>query len=174
VRLQLDSAAPPPTDVAQNPPPGSFATTPDAVESALATVYTAVLKQALKEAKVVPTNPPDAITTPSVGRQWIQSNVPDPVEAKAVVDIFQNDSDAAMRKLLAGRYADAAIIKQLLSGEYNLFRMRWPAVFTWTYFFGVIATAGILSLGAPVWFVALKYISSLKPVVARAPVVVTG
>jgi hypothetical protein len=47
------------------------------------------------------------------------------------------------------------------SGFYSRLRQFWP------HLFGVLATAGLLTLGAPFWFNLLKNLTSLRPAVAN-------
>jgi hypothetical protein len=47
------------------------------------------------------------------------------------------------------------------SGFYSRLRQFWP------HLFGVLATAGLLALGAPFWFNLLKNLMSLRPAVAN-------
>jgi hypothetical protein len=76
------------------------------------------------------------------------------------------DTDTTSRKVIQNRATDAGTITGLFSGSFDLVQIRWPAAFTWKYFLGVLATAGLLSLGAPFWFNALKTLSNLRPVLA--------
>ena len=81
---------------------------------------------------------------------------------------FETDSQAAARKLMQNRSADAATIQSLLFPGLDPLQIRWYQIrFTWKYFWGVGVTAGLLSLGAPFWFNALKTLSNLRPILAR-------
>lgn len=168
VREQLVSTAAPLAETAQSLLAGNPATTPDAIQSALTVTYTGALEQALKEANVQTANPPQNIATPGAGRQWIQSNIADAAQNASVLAHFETDSQAAARKLMQNRSADAATIQSLLFPGLDPLQIRWYQVrFTWKYFWGVGVTAGLLSLGAPFWFNALKTLSNLRPILAR-------
>jgi hypothetical protein len=81
---------------------------------------------------------------------------------------FETDSQAAARKLMQNRSADAATIQSLL------FPRVGPAPDSLVsspihleILLGVGVTVGLLSLGAPFWFNALKALSNLRPILAR-------
>jgi len=168
VREQLVSTAAPLAETAQSLLAGNPATTPDAIQNPLTVTYTGALEQALKEANVQTANPPQNIATPGAGRQWIQSNIADAAQNASVLAHFETDSQAAARKLMQNRSADAATIQSLLFPGLDPLQIRWYQVrFTWKYFWGVGVTAGLLSLGAPFWFNALKTLSNLRPILAR-------
>jgi hypothetical protein len=46
------------------------------------------------------------------------------------------------------------------------FQWPWVRPWTWSGLIGVLATAGLLSLGAPFWFNALKTLTNLRPAIA--------
>jgi hypothetical protein len=168
VREQLVTTAAPLAATAQSLLAGNPATTPDAIQNALAATYTGALEQALKEANVQTANPPQNIATPGAGRQWIQSNIANAAENASVLAHFETDSQAAARTLMQNRSADAATVQSLLFPGLDPLQIRWYQVrFTWKYFWGVGVTAGLLSLGAPFWFNALKTLSNLRPILAR-------
>jgi hypothetical protein len=168
VREQLVSTAAPLAETAQNLVSGNAPTTAGAIQRALSTTYTGALEQALKEANVITANPPQNIATPGAGRQWIQSNIADAAQNAAVLAHFETDSQAAARKLMQNRSADAATVQSLLFRGLDPLQIRWYQVrFTWKYSWGVGVTAGLLSLGAPFWFNALKTLSNLRPVLAK-------
>lgn len=168
VREQLVTTAAPLAETAQSLLAGNPATTPDAIQNALTVTYTGALEQALKEANVQTANPPQNIATPGAGRQWIQSNIANAAENASVLAHFESDSQAAARTLMQNRSADAATVRSLLFPGLDPLQIRWYQVrFTWKYFWGVGITAGLLSLGAPFWFNALKTLSNLRPILAK-------
>ena len=77
------------------------------------------------------------------------------------------DNGAASPNLIQNRATDARTVTGLFSNSFDLVQIRWPAAFSWKYFFGVLATAGLLSLGAPFWFNALRSLSNLRPILAN-------
>lgn len=74
--------------------------------------------------------------------------------------------DAAANGSLQAQAANVAAVRGQFSGVFDVLQFHWPRVFSWNYFFGVAITAGLLSLGAPFWFNALKSMANLRPILA--------
>jgi hypothetical protein len=81
-------------------------------------------------------------------------------EAKNISDLFQN---AGLKLLPEGlpKWDKDKSLKVFLS---DWIAYLWPD--TRRNLFGILVTAGLLSLGAPFWYNALKTLSNLRPMVA--------
>jgi hypothetical protein len=88
-------------------------------------------------------------------------------QVAAVLDRFNADSTVASQKLIQEGAQNASQIAKLASQSgFDILKFRWPAKPDVGYLAGVLATAALLSLGAPFWFNALKAMTNLRPVVA--------
>lgn len=108
--------------------------------------------------------------------QWLGTLVTDTAEAKDIFDKFEVNVDTILAKSSpTDRLLDqAASIRgsldsagfQLIPNPYHGWDF-WPGLrFGNLHFWGILFSAGLLSLGAPFWFNALKTMSSLRPIVA--------
>jgi len=125
------------------------------------------LKQALAAAKVSPIpQTPTAIATPDEVHAWIQKNVPADQQADVQAK-FDGGSVAASQEFMQKSFNDASQVSAIASkAGFDVLKYRWPPKPSLAYIFGVLATAGLLSLGAPFWFNALKGMTNLRSVVA--------
>jgi hypothetical protein len=76
---------------------------------------------------------------------------------------------AASRDAIQSSYAEANALAALTSKSgFGVLDFQWPwqRAWTWAGLIGQLATAGLLSLGAPFWFNALKSLSNLRPTIA--------
>jgi hypothetical protein len=108
--------------------------------------------------------------------QWLGTIVTEAATLKDISDQFQVNVDAILAKSsptdqLLDRAAsirgslDSAGF-QLIPNPYHGWDF-WPGwKFGNLHFWGILFSAGLLSLGAPFWFNALKTMSSLRPIVA--------
>ena len=79
--------------------------------------------------------------------------------------------DAAMRQLTNA----VSNFNSILTNKFNLWLMPdpYPTPFysgwfqSWPHFWGIVASAALLSLGAPFWYNMLKDLSNLRPVLAQ-------
>jgi hypothetical protein len=135
-------------------------------QNTMTAALTDSLTQALKEANITPAEQPPEISTTAAGEQWIRANVP-AAQVAAVLDRFNADSTVASQKLIQEGAQNASQIAKLASQSgFDILKFRWPAKPDVGYLAGVLATAALLSLGAPFWFNALKAMTNLRPVVA--------
>jgi hypothetical protein len=136
-------------------------------KNSLGAKYVEVLKQALADAGVTPASqPPDSLPTPTEVRVWIQKNVP-AAQQPDIQKRFETASLAASQAFVQSSIDDATKVSAIAStAGLDLFQNRWPKKPLWTDYLGVLATAGLLSMGAPFWFNALKTLTNLRPVVA--------
>jgi hypothetical protein len=102
---------------------------------------------------------------------WIRTAVPDPVKAapiEAKLDALIKDAVKPALQSWLGEATDidarlAGAGFQLVVSPYRPFHYD-----TFWVFLGVLASAALLSLGAPFWFNALKTVSNLRPAIAAA------
>jgi hypothetical protein len=93
------------------------------------------------------------------------------LSAQPAADSGGND---ATKKAMQDALNSAAQLQQISAqAGFQVIQLRWPNNFgqrPWQsqlrYVLGVLMTAGLLSLGAPFWFNALKSMTNLRPVVA--------
>jgi hypothetical protein len=135
----------------------------------LAARYSASLQQALKEAGISPGQQvPTALDTPDDAARWIDQNVPAAQRAD-VLKSFTTSAVAASREAIQNSYAEANRLAALASKSgLGVLGFQWPWRRTWTWpgLIGMLATAALLSLGAPFWFNALKSLTNLRPTIA--------
>jgi len=137
-------------------------------KNSLGAKYVEVLNQALAAANVSPMpQTPAAIPTPIDVHAWIQKNVPAAQQAD-VQGRFDAASTAASQEFIQGSINAASEVRAIAStAGFDVLKYRWPKQPSFGYIFGVLATAGLLSLGAPFWFNALKSMTNLRSVVAE-------
>jgi hypothetical protein len=124
------------------------------------------LKQSLADANITSAPQPAEIQTTAQGIAWIQANVPEGQRA-AAIDGFNTASTAASQKLIQeGAQSAAKIIGIVSKSGADVLRFHWPSNWNFGYLLGVLATAALLSLGAPFWFNALKSMTNLRPILA--------
>lgn len=135
----------------------------------LAARYSASLQQALREARINPVQQvPPTLDTPDDAARWVQQNVPEAQRAD-VLKRFSILAVAASRDAIQSSYAEANTLAALTSKSgFGVLDFQWPwqRAWTWSGLIGQLATAGLLSLGAPFWFNALKSLSNLRPTIA--------
>lgn len=138
-------------------------------KNSLAARYSAALQQALKEDAITPSSPvPPNLATPDDAAQWVAQNIPEAQRAD-VLQRFNTLAVAASRQAIQSSYTQADTLAALAakSGLSILdFQWPWKRSWTWPNFFGVLATVGLLSLGAPFWFNSLKSLTNLRSTVA--------
>jgi hypothetical protein len=131
--------------------------------------YSASLQQALKGAGISPAQPvPATLDTPDDAVKWVDQNVPEAQRAD-VLRRFSVLAVAASREAIQSSYAEANTLASLAAKSgfrVTDFQAPWERKWTWGDLFGVLASAGLLSLGAPFWFNALKTLTNLRPTIA--------
>ncbi len=144
----------------------SSAKTPDEfARNALTGVYTAAMKKALADEKVAAA-PPSAVESESVGRAWIDTNVPQD-QRQAVLSAFSSNIDQGAKDLIGRNAQNGVQVKSILDAAgFDVLKCRWDASRGWWQIPGIVATAALLSLGAPFWFNLLKSLANLRPTVA--------
>ena len=101
-------------------------------------------------ANVSTPEPPAAIQTPNEVHDWIGKNVPAAQQADVQAK-FDAGSVAASQDFMQKSAKDATQVSAIASNAgFDVLKYRWPKKPSAGYIFGVLATAGLLSLGAPV------------------------
>jgi hypothetical protein len=104
-------------------------------------------------------------------KAWIQASVADPNRAQVINGQFDLLLTEAVRPAFKQWIGEATDINdQLSAAGFELVQKPWDPFHydsAWV-FLGVLASAALLSLGAPFWFNALKTLSNLRPAIAAA------
>jgi hypothetical protein len=100
----------------------------------------------------------DVITKKADEMKLTSTNEPPVTYAAAINQLTNAASD--FQSILEDR-----LKLQLLPDPYPSISTYWKP--SWTHFWGTLASAALLSLGAPFWFNILKTLSSLQPVLAK-------
>jgi len=109
------------------------------------------------------------------GSQWLRDGMKGDPQAEQLVSKYQELVDAGLKSNEDKLLDQSADIRNLLAQSgFQLIPDPYPQpwyepwnTFTAREFWGTMAAAGFLSLGAPFWFNALKTLSSLRPIVAN-------
>jgi hypothetical protein len=122
-----------------------------------------------------------ALLSESDGLAWVSRQVPDPGRRSELNARYEALVQEELKKLMGELGSEAtAIRKSLETAGFRLIpdygvhtrKDNWP---DWLpssdgdgnkHFFGVLAAAALLSLGAPFWFNALKSAANLRPILA--------
>ena len=133
---------------------------PQASADVAVPLYTGLMGQALQASGVTPDNPPKSIASEGDAEQWIATHVK-PEQQPAVQKAFGT-------AYLNERSQDAAAVRAMLTKSgFDITQFRWAGGKpSWPQVPGVLATAALLSLGAPFWFNLLKQVTNLRPILA--------
>ena len=153
-RQQLAGAAPQMTDLANRVMPGG-------PEDAAKKMYTDLLVKALQTAGANSDIAPSGIDSEAAGEAWITTHVGDGNQQAAAIHAFNT-------AVLEQRTQDATAIHTILSkSSFDVLQFRWrKGQPVWPQLPGVLATAALLTLGAPFWYNMLKQLTSLRPILA--------
>jgi hypothetical protein len=121
---------------------------------------------------------PSGFTDLAGGQQWLADqlkalNIPNP-------DKWLREFEASVPQAALRSKADdfSSILKDKLHAQIvpdpypHPFYNYWTP--SWMHFWGVLASAALLSMGAPFWFNTLKTLSNLRPVLANKQKQETG
>lgn len=169
-RQQMVGAAPQMIETTKKVMPEDAKTVQEAVQSAMTGIYTAATAKAVTEAAPAVTAKPKSIKTEDEGNTWIKTNVTDATQQADALAAFGKEIVAGSKALIQQRAQDAAEVRSILTkASFDVVKVRWgtdnppklPDVP------GILATAALLSLGAPFWFNLLKSLTNLRPIVAN-------
>lgn len=164
----------------EKPKPGTLETQ----EVHVPAIYSQALERTVGNLK----NPPEALKNARVnipylnnreaGERWLRDAMKNDPKTQEAVTQYQSAVEGGLTSDTDRLLDNAASIKgsldyagfKLIPNPYHSWDF-WPATKTWwrldnLHFWGILFSAGLLSLGAPFWFNALKTLSSLRPVVA--------
>ncbi|HTS62215.1 MAG TPA: hypothetical protein VMH28_09325 [Candidatus Acidoferrales bacterium] len=156
-RQQLVGAAPEVRDLTNK-------VLPEGSKPVLTQMYTAALAKALTDAKSSVT-PATDIASDSAARDWIKANITDAAQQTAVTAAYNKEIEATLNQ---GVQNAAAVRNILTKASFDISQFGWdPKQPVLPQIPGVLATAALLSLGAPFWFNILKQATNLRPVLAK-------
>lgn len=164
-RQQVVGAAPQMSDLASKVMPEDAKTVQDAVQTAMTEMYTGAVNRALKNA----TPAAKDIKTEEDGKAWITARVNDATQQSAALAAFSTEIAAGSKTLLEQRANDAVQVRSILTkASFDVVKVRWGTDDPpkWPDAPGMLATAALLSLGAPFWFNLLKSLTNLRPFLA--------
>lgn len=137
-----------------------------------ATVYRDVAATVAAESHgVLPAAPPPTLANRDAATKWIRDTLDeDPAKADELVNRYEALLQDALKAKLPGMIDKIAGVRDDLErgGKFRLIPepyAPWQFGSIWV-FLGVVASAGLLSLGAPFWFNMLKTASNLRPPIA--------
>lgn len=167
-RQQMAGAAPQMLDLTGKVMPAGAKTPEEAVQSAMTEVYTGAAARALTDATATADAKPEGIQTEDAGKAWITAHVADAARQSAALAAFGKEIDAGSKALLEQRAKDGAEVRSILTNaSFDVLAVSWKkGAPIWPEIPGVLATAALLSLGAPFWFNLLKSLTNLRPLLA--------
>jgi len=134
---------------------------PDGKNEVLTKMYDDLMTKALLDSGVKTATAPSGIDSQDAAGKWIQANVPAADQPKV-----QKAFDTAFLNQRANDIATLRTIANKASFDINQF--GWTnGQPSWPQLPGVLATAALLSLGAPFWYNMLKQLTNLRPIVAN-------
>jgi hypothetical protein len=167
-RAALVGAAPQMSKVAEDILQG--AKTPQAAAQRVVTdIYTAAAASAVTDAGATADAKPADLPTRDAAVKWITDHVADPAQRDAALKLLDTKIAEISRQQATKVGEQAGRVNRLLEQTgFDVLRLRWPDKWEDRLLEipGVLATAALLSLGAPFWFNALKGLANLRPIVA--------
>lgn len=135
---------------------------PNGPQDAATRIYTAAVAQAIANSKATADSAPSGIASESAARAWLTAHVTDSAQQSAALSALEG-------VLMNQRVQDAAALRTILTrASFDVRQFGWkPDQPRWPQVPGVLATAALLSLGAPFWFNMLKQLTNLRPILAN-------
>jgi hypothetical protein len=120
-------------------------------------------------------NPPPAFATRIEGENWLRSHLAGNAKADAIIQEYQSKVSAALQSKIAElRNKFSETETALEEAKFDLVPSPYPGWDTYWFgrrpsrhFWGTLASAILLSLGAPFWFNSLKSLTNLRPLLAQ-------
>ena len=168
-RQQMAGTGPQMIELTKKVMPEGAKTMQEAVQGAMTEVYTAAVNRAVKSAgSAAVAQAADGIKTEDDGKAWIAKNVADTKQRSGALAALGQEIAAGSKAFLEERTKDAAQVRSILtSSSFDVLDVRWKkGTPVGPEIPGVLATAALLSLGAPFWFNLLKSLTNLRPLVA--------
>ena len=170
LRQQLAGAAPQVIDLTEKVMAGGAKTVEESVQNAMTGVYTGAVTRALKDATATADSTDmGSIKTEATAQEWINLHVKDAKQQSDTLAALGKEIDAGSKALLEQRAKDAALVRSMLAqSSFDVLAVSWKkGAPIWPEIPGVLATAALLSLGAPFWFNLLKSLTNLRPILAN-------
>lgn len=135
---------------------------PNGPQDAATRMYTAAVARAIANSKATADSAPSGIASESAARAWLTAHVTDSAQQSAALSALEG-------VLMSQRVQDAAALRTILTrASFDVRQFGWKADQPrWPQVPGVLATAALLSLGAPFWFNMLKQLTNLRPILAN-------
>jgi hypothetical protein len=135
---------------------------PEGPKDAATKMFTGLVAKALQDSNAKADATPTAIDSEAAGETWFKAHVPDSAQQTAAIAAFN-------KAFLDQRAQDAAAVRSILTkSSFDILQFRWDGQKPfWPQLPGVLASAALLSLGAPFWYNLLKQLTNLRPVLAQ-------
>jgi len=135
---------------------------PNGPQDVATKMYTDAVAKALADSKATADAPPSGIGSEAAARAWLTAHVTDSAQQSAALSAFD-------KALMDQRVQDAAAVRTILTkASFDVRQFGWQTDQPYRRQIpGVLATAALLSLGAPFWFNMLKQLTNLRPILAN-------
>ena len=135
---------------------------PNGPKDVVTKMYTDDVTKALADSKATADTTPSGIDSENAARGWLTAHITDSAQQSAALSAFE-------KVLMNERVQDAAAVRTILTkASFDIGQFGWkPDKPWWSQLPGVLATAALLSLGAPFWFNMLKQLTNLRPILAN-------
>lgn len=135
---------------------------PNGPSDAVSKMYSDAVTKALADSKATAGATPTGIASESDARAWLTTHITDSAQQSAALSAFD-------KALMDQRLQDAAALRTIVTkASFDVRQFGWKTDQPfWPQIPGVLATAALLSLGAPFWFNMLKQLTNLRPILAN-------
>jgi hypothetical protein len=135
---------------------------PNGPSDAVTKMYTDAATKAIADSKAKADASPSGIASESDARAWLTAHITDSGQQSAALAAFD-------KALMDQHVQDAAALRTIVTkSSFDVRQFGWKQDQPWwPQVPGVLATAALLSLGAPFWFNMLKQLTSLRPILAN-------
>jgi hypothetical protein len=135
---------------------------PNGPKDLVTKMYTDAVTKAVADSKATADAAPSGIDSEDAARAWLTAHVTNSAQQSAALSAFE-------KGLMDQRVQDAAALRTILTkASFDVRQFGWkPDQPSWPQVPGVLATAALLSLGAPFWFNMLKQLTNLRPILAN-------
>ena len=135
---------------------------PNGPQDVATKMYTDAVTKAIADSKAAADAAPSGIGSEHAARAWLTAHVTNSAQQSAALSAFD-------QALMDQRMQDAAAVRTILTkASFDVRQFGWkPDQPYWKQIPGVLATAILLSLGAPFWFNMLKQLTNLRPILAN-------
>jgi hypothetical protein len=139
------------------------------VEGARKSVFVQAVRDVKDEFGELALPDPPAFDTKADAEKWLKERLPEPSQQHRGLDAFESHLRTRVLSSFQSLGKNAALISaELEKSELRL--LPDPYIFHLGFdrkLLGILASAGLISLGAPFWFNLLKSAAGLRPIIAR-------